>query len=58
MKDRFLVCDVGWMDEYDGLKGDNIHSTAGFVKRKKWEKKSIILVSTKDAFTEDYSRDE
>lgn len=37
MKDRFLVCNVGWMDEYDGLdKGDSIHSSAEFVKRKKW----------------------
>ena len=37
MKDRFLVCNVGWMDEYDGLgKGDSIHSGAGFVRKKKW----------------------
>ena len=37
MKDRFLVCNVGWMDEYDGLgKGDSIHGGAGFVRKNKW----------------------
>ena len=37
MIDRVLVCNVGWMDEYNGLgKGDSIHGGAGFVRKKKW----------------------
>lgn len=37
MKNRFLVCNVGWMDSYDGLgKGVPISGGARFVKNEGW----------------------
>ncbi|TKS59719.1 MAG: hypothetical protein EWM72_01904 [Nitrospira sp.] len=37
MNDHFLVCNVGWMDEYDGLgKGVKIVGGASFIKDKGW----------------------
>lgn len=37
MTDRFLVCNIGRMEFYDGLgKGDTIHGGGRFIQKKKW----------------------